>query len=123
MVAAVLLTIGATAAALQSARSHALRRYSEETLAASAHLRSVLAAIREEEPADLLDEDGDFAPGALAASDTVEFVLSEQRTTVEYPGYTTGDEAPTLLPVRVVTEWNAADGSVRSLEMCTVVKR
>jgi len=123
MFAAVVLVVGIAVAAVQSARAHALQRQTEEQLAATAHLRSVLARILENDPAVLLAKDSDWAPGAIDESAGLDPFLPGQRTTVAYPGFETGDAAPSLLPVVVRVEWDAGRGDVQFVELNAMVKR
>jgi hypothetical protein len=123
MFAAVVLVVGISAAALQSARAHQLHRHTEAQLTATAHLRSVLSSILEQDPAELLAADSKWSPGAVDESADLDEFLPGQRTTVEYPGYAQGDAAPSLLPVVVRVEWDAGRGDVQSLELRSVVKR
>ena len=123
MVAAVVLVVGVSASALQSARAHALREHTESRLTASAHLRSVMATVLESEPEELLSEDSVWKPGAVDVSAALVQCLPGQRTTVEYPGFETGSDAPDLLPVVIRVEWERADGNTVEMELCSVVKR
>jgi hypothetical protein len=123
MFAAVVLVVGISAAALQSARAHELNRHTQEQLTATAHLRGVLSTILESDPAELLAADSEWAPGVVDEKVDLVECLPEQRTTVEYPGFTTGDAAPSVLPVLVRVEWDSGRGDTRSLELRAVVKR
>ncbi|QDU85694.1 hypothetical protein Pla163_28270 [Planctomycetes bacterium Pla163] len=123
MFAAVVLVVGISAAALQSARAHELRRHTEERLTATAHLRSVMSTILERSPAELLAADSEWAAGVVDVSANLVRCLPDQRTTVEYPGYAAGDAAPNLLPVVVRVDWDSSRGDAKTLELCSVVKR
>lgn len=123
MIAAVVLVVGVSASALQSARAHALRDHTEQRLTASAHLRGVMASVLEQEPEDLLAEDSVWRPGAVDVSANLVQCLPDQRTTVDYPGFATGDPAPELLPVVIRVEWERGDGDMVEMELCSAVKR
>ena len=123
MFAAVVLVVGISAAALQSARAHELHRHTEDQLTATAHLRSVLSTILELDSAELLAKDSAWTPGVVDESADLTQYLPGQRTTVEYPGFSTGDAAPSLLPVVVRVEWDAGRDETMSLELRAVVKR
>lgn len=123
MFAAVVLVVGISAAALQSARAHELHRHTQDQLTATAHLRSVLSTILESDPAELLSADSEWRPGIVDEKANLTECLPEQRTTVEYPGFTTGDAVPSMLPVVVRVEWDSGRGDTRSLELRAVVKR
>jgi len=123
MFSAVVLVVGVSAAALQSARAHELHRQTEERLTATAHLRTVLSTILESDPAELLAADSVWAPGVVGANADLIECLPGQRTTVEYPGFSTGDDAPNLLPVVVRVDWDTGRGNALSLQLSSVVKR
>jgi hypothetical protein len=123
MFAAVVLVVGISAAALQSARAHELNRHTQDQLTATAHLRGVLSTILESDPAELLAADSEWAPGVVGPNADLVECLPGQRTTVEYPGFSTGDAAPSMLPVVVRVEWDSGRGDARSLELSAVVKR
>lgn len=123
MVAAVVLVVGVSASALQSARAHSLREHTEHRLTASAHLRGVMATLLENDPEELLAEDSVWRPGQVDVSADLIECLPEQRTTVEYPGFESGDDAPDLLPVVIRVAWDRADGNTVEMELCSVVKR
>jgi|GEM_PF-6424642 len=123
MVAAIVLVVGVSASALQSARAHALREHTESRLTASAHLRTVMATVLENEVDELLSEETAWRPGQVDVSANLVQCLPGQRTTIEYPGFETGDDAPDLLPVVVRVEWERANGSTVQMELCSVVKR
>ena len=89
----------------------------------TAHLRSVLSTILELDSAELLAKDSAWTPGVVDESADLTQYLPGQRTTVEYPGFSTGDAAPSLLPVVVRVEWDAGRGETMSLELRAVVKR
>lgn len=123
MFAAIVLVVGISAAALQSARAQELSRHTKDRLTATAHLRGVMSTILERDPADLLDADSDWAAGVVDVSANLVLCLPDQRTTVEYPGFAAGDTAPNLLPVVVRVDWDTGRGDAQTLELCSVVKR
>lgn len=123
MIAAVVLVVGVSASALQSARAHALRDHTEQRLTASAHLRGVMASVLEQKPDELLAEDSIWRPGPVDVSADLVLCLPDQRTTVDYPGFATGDPAPEILPIVVRVEWERGNGDAVQMELCSAVKR